>query len=100
MATSTLHVDDSQAEIHKLVVGPMDNNVFVVRCKETCAARSMCFQLEGSPILFSGDTLFPSRPGNTKSEGCDFTTFNRSVDGLIYRFDDNTLFLIDDSDDT
>src|SRR4030088_2443918 len=36
MPTKTeLHYDDSQAEIHKLVVGPMDNNVFVLRCKET-----------------------------------------------------------------
>src|SRR3954467_11849726 len=28
MAATTLHVDDPRAEIHKLVVGPMDNNVF------------------------------------------------------------------------
>jgi glyoxylase-like metal-dependent hydrolase (beta-lactamase superfamily II) len=32
---STLHYEDEQAEIHKLVVGPMDNNVFVLRCKQT-----------------------------------------------------------------
>jgi glyoxylase-like metal-dependent hydrolase (beta-lactamase superfamily II) len=31
----TLHVDDPRFEIHKLVVGPYDNNVFVLRCKET-----------------------------------------------------------------
>ncbi len=30
-----LHFEDEQAEIHKLVVGPMDNNVFVLRCKST-----------------------------------------------------------------
>jgi len=30
-----VHYEDSQAEIHKVVVGPMDNNVFVVRCKQT-----------------------------------------------------------------
>src|SRR3954466_11715865 len=30
-----LHYEDSQAEIHKLVVGPMDNNVFILRCKQT-----------------------------------------------------------------
>src|ERR1700730_16009743 len=36
MPTKTeLHYDDSQEEIHKLVVGPMDNNVFVLRCKES-----------------------------------------------------------------
>ena len=32
---STLHWEDTAAEIHKVVVGPMDNNVFVLRCKET-----------------------------------------------------------------
>src|SRR2546421_1520866 len=30
-----LHYQDSQVEITKLVVGPMDNNVFVVRCRDT-----------------------------------------------------------------
>ena len=32
---STLHWEDTAAEIHKVVVGPMDNNVFVLRCKQT-----------------------------------------------------------------
>ncbi|HJP25646.1 MAG TPA: MBL fold metallo-hydrolase [Acidimicrobiales bacterium] len=27
----------------------------------------MCFRLEGSPILFSGDTLFPGVPGIPRS---------------------------------
>jgi len=31
----TLHFEDSDAEIHRFVVGPWDNNVFVVRCKQT-----------------------------------------------------------------
>jgi glyoxylase-like metal-dependent hydrolase (beta-lactamase superfamily II) len=30
-----LHYQDSLAEIHRLVVGPVDNNVFVVRCRQT-----------------------------------------------------------------
>jgi len=187
MATSTLYVDDPQAEIHKLVVGPMDNNVFVVRCKQTgdavlidaanehekllelCKALnvrrviethghwdhiqavpavrdagidvgvtaqdaamlpsydfvldddsvvevgrlrlrtihtpghtpgSMCFHLEGSPILFSGDTLFPGGPGATKFEGSDFPTIIRSVEGLFSRFDADTLVLPGHGDDT
>ncbi len=33
--SDTLHWSDSRAEIHKVVVGPLDNNVFVLRCKET-----------------------------------------------------------------
>ena len=32
---STLFFEDSGLEIHKVVVGPMDNNVFVLRCTET-----------------------------------------------------------------
>ena len=32
---STRIYEDTQAEIHKVVVGPMDNNVYVLRCRET-----------------------------------------------------------------
>src|SRR5881392_1879883 len=32
---TTLHWADSRLEVHKLVVGPYDNNVFVLRCKQT-----------------------------------------------------------------
>ena len=32
---STLHFKYSDLEIQKVVVGPMDNNVFVIRCKQT-----------------------------------------------------------------
>ena len=35
MHSELLHYEDSQAEIHKLVVGPMDNNVFILRCKQS-----------------------------------------------------------------
>ena len=30
---------------------------------------SICFRVEGKPILFSGDTLFPGGPGNTSVRG-------------------------------
>ena len=46
---------------------------------------SMCFLVEGKPLLFSGDTLFPGGPGNTKLEGGDFDTIIRSVDDLLFR---------------
>jgi glyoxylase-like metal-dependent hydrolase (beta-lactamase superfamily II) len=167
----TLHYEDTQAEIHKLVVGPVDNNVFVLRCKQTGDAvlldaanehekllelcqrlnvrrvlethghwdhiqavpavrdagyevgvtsedarmlpsydfvleddsvieigrlrlhtiftpghtpGSMSFRLEGSPVLFSGDTLFPGGPGATKFEGGDFPTIIRSIDRRLF----------------
>ena len=183
-----LHYDDSQAEIHKLVVGPMDNNVFIVRCKQTgesvlldaanehekllplCqtlnvrrvlethghwdhiqavpAVRdagidvgitaqdaamlpsydfvleddsvievgrlrlptihnpghtpgSMSFRLEGSPVLFSGDTLFPGGPGNTSYEGGDFPTIIRSIeDRLFATLPPETIVMPGHGDDT
>jgi glyoxylase-like metal-dependent hydrolase (beta-lactamase superfamily II) len=184
----TVHYEDSQAEIHKLVVGPMDNNVFVLRCKETgdavlldaanehdklleLASRlnvrevlethghwdhiqavpqmrdagysvhvtaedaamlpsydevleddseitvgrlrlhtihtpghtpgSMCFKVEGSPVLFSGDTLFPGGPGNTSFPGADFNTIIRSIDDRLFStLPADTIVLPGHGDDT
>jgi glyoxylase-like metal-dependent hydrolase (beta-lactamase superfamily II) len=46
---------------------------------------SMCFLVEGRPLLFSGDTLFPGGPGNTSLEGGDFPTIVRSIEDRIFR---------------
>ncbi|MBI2706689.1 MAG: MBL fold metallo-hydrolase [Actinobacteria bacterium] len=168
---TTLHYEDSQAEIHKLVVGPVDNNVFVLRCKQSGDAilidaaneheklldlcqklnvrkvlethghwdhiqavpavrdagydvgitgpdsdqldaydfvleddavievgrlrlhtittpghtpGSICFRVDGSPVLFSGDTLFPGGPGNTTFPGGDFPTIIRSIEDRLF----------------
>jgi glyoxylase-like metal-dependent hydrolase (beta-lactamase superfamily II) len=184
---STLHVDDTAWEIHKLVVGPVDNNVFVLRCKATGDAvlldaanehdkllelcrslnvrqvlethghwdhiqavpqlrdagyavhvteadadmlpsydqvlehdtvidvgdlrlrtiltpghtpGSICFRLEGSPILFSGDTLFPGGPGNTKFPGGDFPTIITSIEDRLFTLPPDTLVLPGHGDDT
>jgi len=184
----TLHYEDTQAEIHKVVVGPMDNNVFVLRCKETGDAvlldaanehdrlldlcrdlgvrkvlethghwdhiqavpairdagyevgvtaadasmlpsydfvledetvvdvgrlrlhtiatpghtpGSMCFRLEGSPVLFSGDTLFPGGPGATKFPGGDFEQIIASIDRRLFApLPPETLVLPGHGDDT
>jgi len=188
MATNTLHHADSDLEIHKLVVGPMDNNVFVLRCTHTGDAvlidaanehdkllelaralnvgrvlethghwdhiqaipqmrhagytvgvtnedssmldsydeiigddeiievgdlklrtihtpghtrGSICFRVEGKPIVFSGDTLFPGGPGNTSFEGGDFPTIIRSIeDRLFSKLAPETLVLPGHGDDT
>jgi glyoxylase-like metal-dependent hydrolase (beta-lactamase superfamily II) len=186
--SDTLHWQDEQAEIHKVVVGPMDNNVYVLRCKQSgdavlldaanehdrlldlCRALdvrevlethghwdhiqavpqlrdagyevhvtqqdagmlpsydqileddtvlsvgrlrlrtihtpghtpgSMCVLVEGSPVLFSGDTLFPGGPGNTSFEGGDFATIIRSIeDRLFSKVPADTIVLPGHGDDT
>jgi len=55
---------------------------------------SMCFAIEGTPLLFSGDTLFPGGPGNTKFEGGDFDTIIKSIEERLYaRFGPDTVVL-------
>ncbi len=54
---------------------------------------SMCFLLEGHPILFSGDTLFPGGPGNTSFEGGDFPTIIESVDRRLFTLPPGTIVL-------
>lgn len=188
MGRSTLHHADSGFEIHKVVVGSLDNNVFVLRCTETgesllidaaneherllelAAALnvrrvvethghadhiaaipqmrdagysvsvtsedahmlpsydeileddtiievgrlrlrtihspghtpgSMSFVLEGAPILFTGDTLFPGGAGATKFPGGNFTTIMTSIEDRFYRpFGDDYLVLPGHGDDT
>jgi glyoxylase-like metal-dependent hydrolase (beta-lactamase superfamily II) len=162
---------DALAEVHRFVVGPIENNVYVVRCKRTGEATlldaanehdrllrvagrlgvtsvlethghwdhigaveqvrdagidvwvrhedaamlpsydhlldddivhevgdlrlrtlhtpghtpgSICFALEGTPMLFTGDTLFPGGPGNTNHDPQDFATIIASIDERIF----------------
>jgi glyoxylase-like metal-dependent hydrolase (beta-lactamase superfamily II) len=48
------------------------------------AAGSMCFVVEGSPLLFSGDTLFPGGPGATKFPGSSFEQIIESIDRRLF----------------
>ena len=41
---------------------------------------STCFVLEGHPVLFSGDTLFPGGPGNTFGSSDAFEEIVQSID--------------------
>ena len=162
---------DARAEVHRFVVGPFENNVYVVRCRRTGVAAlldaanehdrllrvakslgvtsvlethghwdhiqaveqvreagidvwvrvedatmlpsydhlleddtvhhvgdlglrtvhtpghtpgSISFALEGTPMLFTGDTLFPGGPGNTATEEGDFARIIASIDERIF----------------
>ncbi len=46
---------------------------------------SICFSLEETPVLFTGDTLFPGGPGNATFEGGDFPTIIRSIETRLFR---------------
>jgi glyoxylase-like metal-dependent hydrolase (beta-lactamase superfamily II) len=183
----TLHWQDSQAEIHKVVVGPFENNVFILRCRETGDAvlldaanehellldlcrklgvrrvlethghsdhiqavpavrdagyrvgitaddaamlpsyddileddtvievgrlrlstihtpghtpGSMCFLLDGSPILFSGDTLFPGGPGNTFGSDTAFDQIIEQIDRRLLTLPGDTIVLPGHGNDT
>ena len=62
---------------------------------------SICFQVEGSPVLFSGDTLFPGGPGATRFPGADFTTIIRSIeDRLFTRLPDDVIVMPGHGEDT
>jgi glyoxylase-like metal-dependent hydrolase (beta-lactamase superfamily II) len=54
---------------------------------------STCFLLEGHPVLFSGDTLFPGGPGNTRFENASFDTIITSIDRRLFTLDPDTLVL-------
>ena len=54
---------------------------------------STCFLLEGHPVLFSGDTLFPGGPGNTKFENASFSEIITSIDRRLFTLGPETLVL-------
>lgn len=182
-----LHYEDSRVHVTKVVVGPLLNNVFVVRCAETersvlidaadepevllplCqelgvgdvltthghgdhiqavpAVRaaghrvgvaegdarmlpaydflieddevidvgrlrlralhtpghtpgSTCLLIEGSPVLLSGDTLFPGGPGNTRRNRADFATIIRSIQQRLFTLPEGTVVMPGHGDDT
>jgi len=54
---------------------------------------SISFRLEGTPLLFTGDTLFPGGPGNTSSDDGDFDTIIDSITTKLFTFPDDTIVL-------
>ena len=62
---------------------------------------SMSFFVEDTPLLFSGDTLFPGGPGATNFEGGDFDTIIKSIeDRMFSKFSADTIVLPGHGDDT
>ncbi len=184
----TLHWSDARVDVHKVVVGPMDNNVFVIRCRETGEAvlldaanehdrllelcqtlgvrtvlethghwdhiqavpairdagyevgvtaadaamlpsydyildddtvievgrlqvrthltpghtpGSISFSVEGTPLLFTGDTLFPGGPGATGFDGGSFKAILQSIEERMFKvFGPETLVLPGHGDNT
>lgn len=177
-----LHYQDHTLELHRVVVGPYDNNVFVLRCKHTgesvlidaanehemllemCTALgvrrvlethghhdhiqavpamreagykvavasqdaamlvdvgydsflddeevievgrlrlevihtpghtpgSVSFKVRDTPLLFTGDTLFPGGPGATHFPGGDFARIIESIDTKLFTFAPETVIL-------
>ena len=54
---------------------------------------STSFLLEGHPILFSGDTLFPGGAGNTSFPGGDFEQIIESIDRRLFTLPADLLVL-------
>ena len=179
---SSLHYQDHDLALHRVVVGPYENNVFVLRCKHTgeavlidaanehelllemctslgvtrvlethghqdhiqaipamreagyrvaVASRdaamlvdvgydtflddeevievgrlrldvihtpghtpgSVSFKVRGTPLLFTGDTLFPGGPGATHFPGGNFEQIIESIDTKLFVFDADTVIL-------
>jgi glyoxylase-like metal-dependent hydrolase (beta-lactamase superfamily II) len=54
---------------------------------------STCFLLEGKPLLFSGDTLFPGGAGNTSFKNASFDQIIESIDRRLFTLPDDLLVL-------
>lgn len=54
---------------------------------------SISFALAGTPLLFTGDTLFPGGPGATQFDGGDFPAIIDSIDTKLFAFPDHTIVL-------
>lgn len=182
MNAPVLHWSNADVEVHKIVVGPFENNVFVVRCRASGEALlidaaneheqlldmcrnlgvrrvlethghwdhiqavpamreagyevavtaldaprlkdvgydvfiddkevievgrlrlhaihnpghtegSISFKVDDTPLLFTGDTLFPGGPGNATFEGGDFATIIQSIDTKLFTFPADTIVL-------
>jgi len=62
---------------------------------------STCFALEGAPLLFTGDTLFPGGPGATRFADSSFDDIIESIEVRLFGgFTDDTIVLPGHGDNT
>ncbi|HET6949840.1 MAG TPA: MBL fold metallo-hydrolase, partial [Acidimicrobiales bacterium] len=61
---------------------------------------SICFLVDGAPVLFSGDTLFPGGPGNTSFPGGDFPTIIEAIENKLFTLPAETRVLPGHGDPT
>ena len=54
---------------------------------------SVSFLVQGAPLLFTGDTLFPGGPGNTKFDGGSFATIIDSIDNKLFTLPATTIVM-------
>jgi glyoxylase-like metal-dependent hydrolase (beta-lactamase superfamily II) len=54
---------------------------------------STSFLLDGEPLLFTGDTLFPGGPGNTRFDGASFDQIIDSIDQRLFTLPPDLLVL-------
>ncbi len=54
---------------------------------------SMCFSLEGAPLVFAGDTLFPGGPGATGGDPGRFAAILDAIERHLFRLPPETLVL-------
>lgn len=54
---------------------------------------STCLVVEGSPVLLSGDTLFPGGPGATRGDPTAFATIIGSIQERLFTLPDDTVVL-------
>ena len=77
--------DDSELEVGELRIRTIANPGHT--------PGSMSFLLDGHPILFSGDTLFPGRPRQHRSAGGNFDQIIDSIDRRLFTFPADLLVL-------
>ncbi|MDQ3354589.1 MAG: MBL fold metallo-hydrolase [Actinomycetota bacterium] len=54
---------------------------------------SMCFRLDGAPLVFAGDTLFPGGPGATGGDPARFATILEAIESRLFSLAGETLVL-------